>query len=212
MLKDYNEYRYLYPPRPESAIAPSSLGFYETRGWVAQFKKNGTGSVVFISPEKQITIMTRHATPHKQWQMTDHIREELKRLFPEKFWVVLIAELMHSKTKAIKNTLYIHDLIVWDNRFLLGSTFLSRQSILNEHLITNVETPTHYICDTENKIWYAKRFSLGFKDLFFGIEDPAIDEGLVLKNPEGKLKDCDTPDRNASWQIKARHTTKNYQF
>lgn len=210
-MPNYTSFRYLFPPRPESAVDPGSLGFYLKRGWVAQFKKNGTCSIIAISPDKEFTAMTRHETPHKAWQLTEYHKQELSRLFPEKCWIVLIAEILHNKTKTIKNTIFIHDIVVW-NTFLLGSAFMDRQKILDDHLLTNVEAKTHYVCDRQGQIWFAKRFITGFKELFDGIEDTRIDEGLVLKDPKGKLRSCDSPNKNSSWQVKVRHPSKNYQF
>lgn len=211
-LKDYSAYRYLYPPRPKNAVAPDSLAFYEKRGWWAQFKKNGTCTTIDISPTKDITVMTRHAAEHKAWHISSEVKQALIQLFPEPFWVKLIAEVLHSKTKTIKDTLYIHDVIVWENQILLGSTFATRQNLLDQKLITNVETKTHYVCESSNKIWYAKRYTSGFKQLFAEIRDTSIDEGLVLKNPKGKLESCDVKVNNSAWQVKVRHSTKNYQF
>jgi len=208
----YQAFKYLFPPRPESAISPDTLSFYENRGWVSQFKKNGTNTIIAISPEKEFIAMNRHKEMHKAWNLTDYIKTELIKLFPDTGWVVLVAEIMHSKTKTIKDTIFVHDLLVFESEFLLDSTFTDRQKILDERLKTNVEMETHYVCDKENKIWFAKLFSSDFEKLFWDIEDPTIDEGLVIKNPQGKLKDCNKPTSNASWQVKCRHTCKKYNF
>ena len=196
-------------------------------GWWAQYKKNGTNTIIGISPDKQFHTATRHNTEHKAWHITDYIKEQLTVLFPDKGWIVLCAEIMHSKTPTIKDTIFIHDLLVWESEMLLNSTFAERQLILDSRLITKNETPTHYICDQSNafaaelgcsvvpmkgKIWYAKRFEKGFDALFAAITDPKIDEGLVLKNPMGKLRSCRTPTENRSWQVKCRHPHANYAF
>lgn len=208
----YSNWAYLYPPRPEFAIASAMLNYYEKRGWTAQFKKNGTNTIIGISPKKEFFAMNRHGEDHKAWQLTDHIKTELARLFPEKKWFVICAEIMHSKTPAIKDTIYIYDLLVWRSKFLLDSTFMERQKLLDSKLKTDVETPTHYVCDKEGKVWYAKLFTKGFKELFLSIKDTKVDEGLVLKDPNGKLQSCRTMTENTGWQVKCRHKHKNYAF
>jgi len=208
----YDSFKYLYPPRPEAAIPPDMLEWYEKRGWVAQYKKNGTNTIIAISPDKEFTAMNRHAANHKAWQLTSYIKQELVRLFLEEYWIVLVAEIMHSKTKTIKDTIFIHDILVYQNEFLIDSEFETRQKLLDSKLITKVETQTHYVCDKDNKIWYAKRFTKDFEKLFFDIKDPTIDEGLVLKNPKGKLSSCSKPTSNESWQVKVRHNSKKYNF
>jgi hypothetical protein len=131
--------------------------------------------------------------------------------FPPGDWYVLCAELLHSKTKTIKDTLFIHDILVEKSVFLLDSTFADRQKIL-EPFKTNVEAWSHYVIDGQNKLWLAKNFTTGFRTLFDAIRDPTIDEGLVLKDPQGRLKMCVSPTDNASWCVKARYPTKNYRF
>lgn len=213
MENDYLEFEYLYPPRPEIAIIPEHINYYEkSKKWIAQYKKNGTCSIVAISPLKEIIAMNRHKESHKQWSVTSHVKTELARLFPENKWFVLIAELLHAKAKSIKDTLYIHDCVVWGSKFLYGSTFMERQKLLDARLITNAEAQTHYVCDSEGKIWYAKRFHKNLSYLFFGIKDTSIDEGLVLKDPNGKLQFCIKPDSNSGWSVKCRHETKNYLY
>lgn len=48
--------------------------------------------------------------------------------------------------------------------------------------------------------------SVDLHALFDAIDDPE-DEGLVLKNPEGKLT-----IRNNNWSVKARRKHENYGF
>jgi ATP-dependent DNA ligase len=208
----YTQFEYLFPPRPDNAIVSSMLGYFEKRGWLAQYKKNGTNTIIAIAPNKEFIAMNRHADFHKAWQLTDHIKNELAKIFKEKKWFVLCAEIMHSKGPTIKDTIYVHDMLVWKSEFLLESTFLERQVMLDERLVTNVEAQSHYVCDSEGKIWYAKRFDKDFKTLFSSIKNPKIDEGLVLKDPDGKLRSCRTASDNSYWQVKCRHKAKGYQF
>ena len=57
----YNNWIFLFPPRPESAIAPVSIGFYQNMGWIAQYKKKGTNTILGISPSGEVIPMTRQA-------------------------------------------------------------------------------------------------------------------------------------------------------
>ena len=156
--------------------------------------------------------MNRHNADHKAWDLTDYIKQELVRLLSEKYWIVLVAEIMHSKTKTIKDTIFVHDLLVWDNNYLTGITFEDRQKILASHMIPISEAPTHFICDKKDKVWFAKCFSKDFENLFWSIKDITIDEGLVLKDPKAKLIACYKPSSNSSWQVKIRHKSKKYLF
>jgi len=208
----YDSWKYLFPPRPESAIPPDMLAFYEKRGWVCQYKKNGTCTIIGVSPDRKLIAINRHQENHKAWQLTQHIKDALRSIFTKPLWYVVVAEIMHSKTPTIKDTIFIHDILVHESEYLVGTTFKERQEILNPYLLTNVETKTHYVCDTDGKVWFAKIYDKGFADLFRSIKEPKIDEGLVLKDPNGKLRSCDRADANSSWQVKCRHSTKSYQF
>jgi len=208
----YTKWSYLYPPRPEYAIPADMLKFYEGRGWWAQYKKNGTCTIIGISPKKEFFCMNRHAENHRTWQLTPYLKEQLALLFPEKKWTVLVAEILHLKTPDIKDTLYIFDALVLGSEMLYDSTFRERQEILAARLKTNVEARTHFICDPKGQIWYAKCFKSGFNKLFNAIKNPKEDEGLVLKNPVGKLRSCLKDKSNTSWQVKCRWGNKNYSF
>ena len=208
----YTDFQFLYPPRPDTAIVTAMLNYFEKQGWVAQYKKNGTCTIVAIAPNKNVIAMNRHGDFHKAWQMTEHLKQELAKLFREKKWFVLVAEIMHSKGATIKDTIYVHDMLVWKSEMLLDSTFAERQKILDDRLITNVEAQSHYVLDKDGKLWYAKRFDKDFKKMFKAIKDPKIHEGLVLKDPEGKLRSCLTPTDNSYWMVKCRHKTKGYSF
>lgn len=211
-MNPYNSWKFLYPPRPEIAIVPQMLPLYENLKWVAQFKKNGTNTIIGISPDKKFYAMNRYGEKHKAWALTDHIKSELLKLFPKSLWYVICAEIMHSKTQTIKDTIYIHDILVNDSMYLVGTSFISRQNILNNLFISKNETKTHYVVDTQDKIWYAKLIVCDFIDMFNSIKNTQIDEGLVLKNPSGILHLCTKPTSNADWSVKCRHPTKSYNF
>jgi hypothetical protein len=211
----YNEFKYLYPPRPEFILSWDRIPYYEKLGWIGQYKKNGTCTILAVGPQDgdtAVIAMGRHAEDHKAWKLNDYLREKLIELLPENSWTVLIAEVMHSKTPTIKDTLYIHDLVVHKSEFLMGSTFKSRQQILDKILPVEDETYSHYVVDHKNKLWRAKNITEDILGHFQRIKDTRIDEGIVLKDPTGKLKPCDKSDSNKSWQAKVRHPHKNYSF
>jgi len=208
---NYSTYTYLYPPRAGHVITSDLLHMYEERGWVAQYKKNGTSTTITIDPLGNVKFMTRHATAHKAWQCPTWLQVALLQYFPAKRWTMIIAELLHNKTPSIKDTLYIYDVIVYQNTHLIGSTFNGRQKILDgifPH--EGKEADSHW--EISAGIWRAKNLTSGFHKAFADIADPKIDEGLVVKDPAAKLKWCNKAENNTSWQVKCRYPTKNSQF
>jgi hypothetical protein len=209
-MYDYKEFKYLYPPRPDFVLTYDRIPYYESDGWVGQFKKNGTCTIIAMSPEGEFHAMNRHAEEHKAWFLTAHIKNVLRRYLPKGEWTVLVAEIMHSKTPTIKDTVYIHDVIVHQSRQLVGTTFAERQKLLIDLLPSEKECYSHY--EVDEKVWRAKLITTDILKAFHDIADPKIDEGIVLKKLKGKLKECYRADANCAWQAKVRYATKNYQF
>ena len=205
-MTPYITFQYLFPPRPEKAISRDLLPIFERRGWVGQYKKNGTNTIIYHEPEHKLQYWNRHEKT-QSWNSIPAIDQFFKELFPNQ-WFVLVAELLHQKHPAVKNTLFIHDILVCQSELLTDITYEDRLKILSNLFPTNVEAASHTVV-TEN-IWVAKTFKKDFVGLFNAIKDPKLDEGLVLKDPNAKLKSCNKADTNSGWQIKCRYATKNY--
>lgn len=209
MLK-YTQYGYVWPPRPETAIPSDMLGYYEKERWVAQIKKNGTCSLIFVSPEGEVIFKTRHNDDHKAWSpLPEH--KEFFRSISGGQWAVFEAELLHNKGNTVKNTFYIFDIIVWQGDYLTGTTFAERQGLLQNIFKDDMQTGTVDHWNITDKIWLAKPITSNFLELYESLTHQE-DEGLVLKNPEAKLKLCNKQNANGGWQVKCRRQHKNYSF
>lgn len=195
----YTNFIFLFPPRPENKILPGMLNVFEKQRYVAQIKKNGTGSILAISPEKEIFIKTRHGEGHKAWTAPDEILDPFY-LLPKR-WYYFCFELLHSKTKTIKNTMYLHDVLVANNNYLLGFKYIERYNLLHE-LFRTREATAQYDVVTEN-VLIANNYNLGFEAVFNSLTKEE-DEGLVLKDPQAELSLCTKEKSNSSWQVKCR--------
>ena len=210
-MKPYTEATFLYPPRPVAKIIPGLLGFYENRGYWGQIKKNGTCSILGVGPNGEIYTRTRHGEDHKIWRPSEESLQPFKAMANGK-WRVYVVEVMDAKTPLIKDTIYVHDIIVNNGEILEGTTFSERQELLQRiFLVRPSNGGMGYINYTE-KIWLAILIKSGFKAIFDSIDDPKVDEGLVLKDPSGKLKPMWRENANSGWQVKCRKPHKNYGF
>ncbi len=213
----FDSWRYLYPPRPVSAgaVAPNFLGHYEREGWVVQAKLNGTCNVMAVAPDrKTIKAMSRHADAHKLWAPSKHTVAPFAKL-PGDGWYVFVAELMHSKvTGGPRDINYINDILVADGEYLVGTTFAERQELLLKLFGITDKTKgeiSHYVIDAHT--WLARPHSSGFAGLFKTLTDADIMyEGIVLKNPRGKLAMCGKEAANTKWLAKCRRGGKNYSY
>jgi len=212
---------YLFPPRPKKAIPSQFIKLFARKGWVGQYKKNGTCNVTIVN-NGDIEHWNRHGEPHKQWNATP-ASDAIFELIPKTGFWVFISELLHNKVSTVRDTLYFFDVIVAHNEFLDGSTFEQRQKLLFEVFqVSPGETEedySHYIV-TPNA-WIAKTIpSDGMRDAWNYANDHApgldngapLDEGIVLKNPNGCLESCSKENNNSDWQVKARVLNKNYGF
>lgn len=222
-MQHFTKYKFLYPPRPDRKIAPGLLNFQEKRGWVGQVKKNGTCTVLYVTPEKKIITKTRHDSDHKMWDDKVSRAVEYFKNLPGNGWYVFVCELMHNKTKHIQDTLYVFDIVVANGQSLTGTTFAERQDIITKLFEIDDSTPinitqSHYIIS--EKVWVAKLINGNFNAEMAKIQKRSEtlpdnqsleDEGLVLKNPKGKLQPCGKT-RNSTWMVKCRVPHKNYSF
>lgn len=187
--------KFYWPPRPEKAIHSDMIEFYESRGWIAQKKMNGSCTVISIDANGNVAYWNRHNELHRAWTAPSHVTEYFSRFRD----TVFVGELLHNKSKAVKNHLYLFDMIRADGDFLYGECYRDRMARLDKLIVPS------------NSVSVAHCYESGFVDLFNDL-DGDIEEGLVFKNPDAALKPCFKNGLNTGWQTKVRKTTKNYAF
>ncbi len=201
---NYENFRFIDPPRAEQAIPPSLLSFYEKQGWVAQVKMNGAYNVIFCNnAEKKLIALNRTGGPHKAWKWSDESAEAF-RMLPKDGWYVFCAELLHSKGPFIKDTNYIHDVLVYQGQYLIGQPYLKRFPLLRK-IFKRSEPHDRYSIINKNT-WLANIVHGGFLSLFDSLKGE-LEEGVVCKDPHAELDLA-----NTSWQIKCRKRTKNFDW
>lgn len=185
---------FLWPPRPENAIPREFIPMYESMGYIAQIKKNGTCCVMDVDADGETTFWNRHNEHQKAWRAPENIKDYFSD-FPNS---VIVGELLHNKHPGFKNIIYIFDVLILHGKELYGTT-------LNERLTILKDFPT-----TEG-IWIAETFTQNLQELFDGLISE-IDEGIVLKDPEATLAAPFRQSINADWQVKCRKPTKLRAF
>jgi len=209
MNKEYKNFRYLYPPRPETKSPESSLEMYQGRGFIGQPKLNGSCAVVFLDG-KSAKIMNRHNDTFSRKTIDS---KDLESLHRGKDWMVLVGELMNKSQKNVEGKplrgFVIFDILVYDGKYLTGSTFIERQDLLRElHSGDIYDTFIDKISDNIYRVNNFTELTAVYQDL---IKIPMY-EGLVVKKPTGKLKPGYNAKNNTLWQAKIRKPTKNYQW
>jgi hypothetical protein len=206
----FNAFQYLWPPRPKKAIPPNLLKYYEDQKWIAQYKKNGTCTVLYIDPNKKMIVKTRHNTEHKAWHPSKEFAEQFSAL-PGEGWYVFAGELLHNKTPLIKDTLYLFDALVDNGEYLIGTTLKERIARLHDIFPKQARSINRGYYVSMPKLWIAETIKSNFLKVYKNLTF-SEDEGLVLKDPNARLNLCSKADSNAAWQIKCRLPTKNHTF
>jgi hypothetical protein len=208
----------LFPPRPEGSITPDTIEKY--RGWVGQRKFNGSRNLIYVLPDGSFELWSRHRSPHKAYKVSNGMRAAItefitQRLKPGLFYV-FDSELMDAKTVRLKDRIVIWDVLVCEGVYLLGSTFISRY----EKLVELAGNPTEHESDTGKKLalkinshlWLSETFKDNLKDRFDEALPLKAIEGIMLKDPNGKLEFGVRESNNSGWLIRVRKKHKNYEF
>jgi len=206
-----NNFSYIYPPRPEIKIAPSSLDTFEKMNlYFAEPKLNGS-SVELYTDSKDLKIMNRHKEPIA----CKMDKVELLALHRGKGEMVICGEYLNKNQKDETGDYWNHKYIIWDilvynGKHLLGTTFEERINLLAKIYPTDIYS--HFVRQISENCYRVSATKTGFKKFFDEITKYDIFEGVVLKRIDGKLENGTTEGNNTRTQIKCRKGTKNYNF
>jgi hypothetical protein len=215
----YDSYRYLWPPRPETKIAPTDLGVIETMGWWGQAKMNGTCTTIYVPAWKEresanggSLAMGRHGPGHRlDWQPGAAWEAFADTLASG--WYVFTGELLHSKGVGVRDTIVLFDLLVEDGEYLVGLSYAERFRRLERLLDGYNRDPRRELTHREynENVWLITNHARAFRD-WFAAPAPDMVEGLVCKDKNAKLRLCSRPTANAGWQVKCRKPKANVSF
>lgn len=205
----YRALSFLYPPRPSNDIGSKQLPHYSD--WLAQRKLNGARCCAYISPDREVTLATRHRTPFTRYRLTKPMREALLHVAPPGAWCVLDGELLHTQTREVKDRLVLFDVLVLGSSHLIGTTYADRLERLHSLCRPGEkerETAHGLGLMVRGPLWLAETFTANKNERFqesFGVNEL---EGLVLKDPNGRLEFPVRPDNNSSWMLRVRRPRK----
>lgn len=209
VLRSYDSGRFITPPLTKRETPPSMLPFWETEmRWWAEAKKEGTHSLIAVSPDKELTAWTRLGEPHKLWSWTSGSAAAFKRL-PGRGWYLIDAELMHSKGGGVRDTNFVHDVLVDDGVYLIGDTYQTRyERLLNlfvrtEHGFDGPKSAADraaFVVDGHTQVAKVYKQGSDFAGLFKDLVASPTNEGIMLKDPQGKL----TLSHKVEWMVKCR--------
>jgi hypothetical protein len=228
---NYNNYKYIFPPRPENSTKISEVKFYQNLGYFAQPKLNGSCCLVFTNGNTVI-IKNRHNQSFSNFKIDGEVLDLVKKLYIKEKdlgWIVLVGEYMNKSQKdengkIFNQKLVFHDLIVYNSKHLLGETFESRYNLLldlfkSKDKSDKFHSERFYINDYNkwlysiNETFYiVKTFENDLIGVYNEMVQHEMYEGFVLKRKNSILENGTTIKNNTKNQIKIRKETKNYKF
>jgi hypothetical protein len=207
----YSDFKYLYPPRPEGKIRPSSIATYDNGNYLAQIKANGSCAVVYIASPDQSVIYNRH-----NQLLTKHgSLPNFGRLHSGNGYMILVGEYMNKSKrdengKNFNDNFLIFDILMYDGQFLT-CRYTDRQKLLQ--LLYPAIDYNHFLDATGvDRVFRMRNFTDSFSLHYNALSQIDYVEGLVIKRKDSILKPCTSASANSDWQIKVRKETKNYAF
>lgn len=213
----YNEFKFIFPPRTDIKTDPKVLMQPDHfKGYIAQPKMNGDCMLIFTNG---VEMMIRHRDGSlfkKNINMTEKLRQFMKAVEPGK-WMVIVGEHM-IKSKMGSNGLpfnekfIIHDILVHDSVWLVGTTYKERVQLLDKIFGTMSYIHEKWLYATEYQDIFRVKSYYDHKE-FYNIykELSAVDmyEGFVLKKADQKLLPAFSMSNNKMGICKIRKPTKN---
>lgn len=203
--------KYIYPPRAETKIAPMSLKLFEKMDlYLAQPKLNGSSMEVYTDG---ISVKTMNR--HNDTISCKIDKSELLALHRGDGPMILCGEYLNKNQKDelgkpwnIKYVIW--DIIMFDGKHLLGTTFEERSALLAKLYPTDIYS--HFVRQISENCYRVSSTTTNFEKFYNEITKFEIFEGLVLKRKDGKLENGTSSNNNTRTQIKCRKSTKNYNF
>lgn len=234
--------QYIWPPRCKTCIPRSETQIFQDLGWIGQYKFNDSHILIKYTHDSQIQIWNRHAEKLRTYHCPDWLHSQLQtlgnklKIDPNKI-TIIDGGLLDQKHKAIKDTIVIWDILVYNDQHLLNTTYNSRYNQIAS--ISSEETwdytnPNHNPVPFGHKItddifipkcWDLKN-TPSLWDTINMVNQPytigtlnshdykllPVLEGIVYKDPNSQLEMGFKESNNDSWMCKSRVTTGRHRF
>lgn len=211
-MSKYENYRYIYPPRPKNAIPDSELQFWDNQSLIAQPKLNGSNCLIFTNGVR-IVVMNRHNQRLTNFQLCE---SDIKDIYRGDGWMVLNGEYLNKNKSdecgnSFNHKLVIFDILCYDGDYLLGKTFQERVDLLDK-IYGKIDSEKDYLFKVSKDVYRVKSYLSGFKSLYDKLTPIDMIEGLVMKRKNARLEIGATENNNIKSQIKCRKATRNYKY
>lgn len=219
-IEPFLKFKYYFPPRPETVIPPDSITEL-CDSYLGQIKMNGSCCEIYTYGEGENKIRKNFGR---------HQNENLSNLKLDESdydvlscgntgWNLVVGEYMNKGkqigSESFNHKFVIFDILVYDSKYLIGTTVEDRIELLDKLFGTISEN--EYLYKITDTIYRVKTFKENLKDVWDKImkdhpTDKSAYEGLVFKKAHAKLMKGLTQTNNNIWHLKCRRETKNYKY
>jgi ATP-dependent DNA ligase len=211
-MPKYENYRYIYPPRPKNAIPDYELSSFDDGTFIAQPKLNGSNCVIFTNGTRFIA-MNRHGQRLTNFELNE---SELKSIYRGSGWMILNGEYLNKSQsdetgKPFNHKFAIFDILCFNGEYLLGKTFEERIQLL-DNLYGQRPCEKDYLFSISENVYRVKSYLKDFKMIYDRLTPIDVIEGLVMKRKNAKLEIGLTENNNTKSQLKCRKSTRNYKY
>lgn len=209
----FPEYRWIFPPRPGGATNPAGLHEFEGKGRVAQWKYNDIRVLIYLLPEGELRVLNRHAARLGPGQYSARGARSLASLrLPHGGIHVFDGGALRTNGSPF----ILWDVLVFNGRYLLGTTYESRYRLLNRALgeprWMERKTGHGIALEAGPYLWLAPLFKRDFRERYEQLLHLPEVEGLVIKDPKGRLDWGLREENNGRWAVKVRKPHALYAF
>jgi hypothetical protein len=208
----------IYPPRAKGLLNPTLLARPSMiKGLHAQLKLNDVRLLIHLHPDGNIELLTRQLEAPREYVLTDAMMGSLRALkLPKGVDHLLDGGVFRKGELRIRDRIVLWDILVFSGRYLLGSRYGDRYRFLRKCCGNpnrrETETGRGLGLRINANLWLIEEFTEHFSELYESYVDLDEVEGLMLKDPRGKLEWGLQPENNSSWQLRVRKPHPNYAF
>lgn len=223
MSVPFTSFKLIYPPHPAITWHPRNIR--KVSRFIAQYKYDDWRILIYFAPDGSIAFYNRRKEKLPRFRAPPFLLNSLQKLkLTPGFFHVLDGGLLHYKTSRVRNTVVLWDVLVFKNRWLIGSTYRERYKILKsvcgnpkKNVSLKYRKDTEFVSvdiafEITKHLWLARCFSSNFKALFEKASPLPEVEGLILKDPGAKLQRSFKMSENAKWLIRIRKPRIDYAF
>ena len=226
--------QYIFPPRPQTAMPFDDCCFFTEVGWGWQYKINDSRCLIKYLPDGNVELWNRHAERFRSYHCPDWLEDQLCLVrdhlgLSSTELHLLDGGLYDQKHAAIKDTICIWDILVRDGKHLLGTTYMERFEAVAVGTIPynfshdSYESPIKFgmsYSDAPNVFhleWNPNGTPQAAWDAVHAVNTPfgetsPLLEGMVFKNPEGRLEMGMREKNNEGWLCRTRVKTGRHPF